>query len=75
MVSHNVDKIYDANDDPVFLSSTADWAAVSAAFPNQQRISKVEATKPYHPTQHMFMIEHADTLLETSDDCDLWLLP
>jgi hypothetical protein len=59
----------------IVLISTANWAAVSAAFPNQQRISKVEAAKPYHPTQHMFMIEHADTLLETSDDCDLWLLP
>jgi hypothetical protein len=53
------------------LTSTANWAAVSAAFPNQQRISKVEAAVPYHPTQHMFMIEHDYTLLEMSDDCDL----
>jgi hypothetical protein len=27
--------------------------------------------KPYHPTQHMFMIEHTNTMLEKSDDCDL----
>jgi hypothetical protein len=56
---------------PIVLTSNANWAAVSAAFPIQQRISKVEAAKPYHPTQHMFMIEHANTLLKTSDDCDL----
>jgi hypothetical protein len=55
----------------IVLTSTASWAAVSAVFPNQQRISKVEAAKPYHPTQHMFMIEHANTLLKTSDGCDL----
>jgi hypothetical protein len=56
---------------PIVLTSNANWAAVSAAFPSQQRISKVEAAKPYHPTQHMFMIQHVNTLLETSDDCDL----
>jgi hypothetical protein len=55
----------------IVLTSSANWTAVSAAFPNQQRISKVKAVKPYHPTQHMFMIEHDYTLLETSDDCDL----
>jgi hypothetical protein len=46
---------------PIFvLTSNANWAAVSAVFPNQQRIFKVEAAKPNHPTQHMFMIEHAN---------------
>jgi hypothetical protein len=55
----------------ISLTSTANWAAVSAAFPNQQRISKVQQSLPYHPTHHMFMIEHNYTLLETSDDCDL----
>jgi hypothetical protein len=50
---------------PIVLTSNANWTAVSAACPNQQRISKVEAAKPYRPTQHMFMIEHANTLLET----------
>jgi hypothetical protein len=50
----------------ISLTSTANWAAVSAAFPNQQRISKVELSLPYYPTQ-----QHNYTLLETSDDCDL----
>jgi hypothetical protein len=31
---------------PIVLTSNANWAAVSAAFPNQQCISKVEAAKP-----------------------------
>jgi hypothetical protein len=56
---------------PIVLTSNANWAAVSAAFSNQQRISKVEAVKPYHPTQHMFMIEHSNAMLETLNDCDL----
>jgi hypothetical protein len=55
----------------ISLTSTANRAAVSAVFPNQQRISKVKLSLPYHPTQHMFMIEHNYTLLEMSDDCDL----
>jgi hypothetical protein len=55
----------------IALTSTANWTAVSAAFPDQQSISNFEAAVPYHPSQHMFMIEHDYTLLETSNDCDL----
>jgi hypothetical protein len=47
------------------LTSAVNWVAVSAVFPNQQHISNIEAAPPYHPTQHMFMIEHDQTLLET----------
>jgi hypothetical protein len=56
---------------PIVLTSNANWDAISAAFPNQQHISKVEAAKSYNPTQHMFMIENVSTLLEMPDDCDL----
>jgi hypothetical protein len=40
----------------IVLTSTANWAAVSDAFTNQQRIPKAEAAVPYHPSQRLMTV-------------------